>query len=108
MKMKRILLCLVSVAVVFVLASSVAVADCPDTTYRCKIGHYRGNDCGSVTLGNCTYWHWDGPGCEICGKDKGKPARICNEKHPKHCTGLCVACPEGGDRCWDVNGHELP
>jgi len=105
--MKRVLLCLVVVAVVFVLSSSCAFAQCQDTTYRCKVRHYRGEDVGWVTFGNCTYWT-PLPECIICGKDKGKPAKACNQQHPKRCQGECVACPTDDTRCWDVNGHKLP
>jgi hypothetical protein len=36
-RMKRVLLCLLAVTVVFVFSSSRALADCPDKTYRCML-----------------------------------------------------------------------
>lgn len=103
--MRRALLCLLGVSVVFVFSISIAVADCDNTTYECKTSH-SGPILGNVTYGNCTYVSWDGIWCHICGKDYGKAARGCNEQHPKQCQGKCMACQNHYDPgCYDVNGH---
>jgi len=108
--MKRLLHYILVVAIMFICSSSVAVADCNDTTYDCyKEYFYPSFHTGSVTLGNCTYWHWDGLSCEICGKDYGKVARRCNEEHPKRCQEKCIGCDpsHAKTQCWDVNGHRV-
>ncbi|PKN17023.1 MAG: hypothetical protein CVU71_17920 [Deltaproteobacteria bacterium HGW-Deltaproteobacteria-6] len=102
--MRKAILCLLTAAVLFVCSSSIAWADCDDTTYECKTKTY-GPVLGYVTYGNCTYWDW-GWWCGICGKDYGKAARGCNDQYPKQCKGECMACQSHyAPGCYDVNGR---
>jgi len=111
--MKRLYICLLATAVVLVCMGSIAVADCNPTTYKCRSSSAPAYEIvGYSTLGNCTYWSWEGPYCQICGKKYRKAAVRCNEEHPKKCKGACLACVpddlsqarEVGGRCVNTEG----
>jgi len=111
--MKRFLHCLLAVAIVFVCSSSIAVASCPDTIWKCYNPHTK-EMVDTIYKGNCaTAWVL----CiKPCNPDLGQVARECNFYHPRECSydvssNQCVACIYSwiGDNqrgsCVDNNGN---
>lgn len=113
--MRRSLLLLLVVSVVFVFSSSVAVADdCPDSKYDCQVQDStsgKRHTIGHVTVATKTKATIFGIYCHVIGGDKA-PAERCNSLYPDKCSGSCIACitnPNDAtfdyDGCKDSHGH---
>ncbi|MBN2570460.1 MAG: hypothetical protein JXB42_13620 [Deltaproteobacteria bacterium] len=108
--MKRVLLCLLAVAVVFVFSSSIAVADCPDREGYCWAVPNCGNaTCGPKKQGPMSYgtcWSW-GSGCNPC-HSQDTYRRQCKERYcPGKCEIVGCGCENWGFSFRDSSGSEI-
>ncbi len=105
--MRRSLLLLFVVSVVFVFSISIAVADCPDGKYDCQVKDLvsgKRHSVGYVTVGTKTKVTIEGISCHVIG-GAGAPASRCNSTYPDKCSESCIACMTNpGDAFFDYEG----
>ena len=104
--MKRLLF-VPAMALICVLLSGYARADCVDSIYHCYQNEGEGSCVGTIVTGNC--WNWFPPGCRICGGNYEAATQKCNSTYPQ-CNGNCWACVQYVDTggvayCYDKSGN---
>ncbi len=108
--MKRALMFLLAVAVVFMCTSSIAVADCSDKRGVCfAIPECSYATCGEIWKGSMDYgtcWSW-GAGCKPCHSQETY-RRECKEKFaPGGTSTLGCNCTHWYFSFRDQNGNEI-
>jgi len=107
--MKRILLCLMIMAVTFVFSSSAAVADCPDQTGYCwAVPGCFDATCGPKNEGPMSYgtcWKWTS-GCNPCHSQETY-RRQCGERYGDAANILGCNCRKWHYSFRDASGNEI-